>query len=231
VVQVKKAHVREAILRSADRLFKRNGYVSATTAQIATGANISVSNLYVYFGSKLSILMALYEPWLRARIHRLEGRLERETDVRRRLQLILNALWRDLPSADNGFTNNLMQALTTVSRREGYRPDLLHWVEGRIESLILSSLPPPRRRELARRGLAHMLMMAQDGFAMNFHLTPPDAGLDALIDLACDLIMGTPARAGQRKNETNSGLTHFRAISSLRTKTAPTDGRVRGRSR
>ena len=38
MAQVKKPQVREAILRSADRLFKRKGYVSATTAQIAAGA-------------------------------------------------------------------------------------------------------------------------------------------------------------------------------------------------
>jgi AcrR family transcriptional regulator len=202
VAQVKKAHVRDAILRSADRLFKRKGYVSATTAQIAKGANISESNLYVYFRSKFSILMALYEPWLRARIHRLEGRIERETDVRGRLKLILNTLWRELPSADNGFTNNLMQALTTVSRQEGYRPDLLRWVERRIESLILASLPPSRRVELVGQGLAHMLMMAQDGFAMNFHLTPSDARLDKLIELACQLIIGPPGRASRCDTKT-----------------------------
>ncbi len=194
MAQVKKAHVRDAILKSADRLFKRKGYVSATTAQIAKGAKVSESNLYVYFRSKFSILMALYEPWLRARIHTLEERLESETDTARRLKLILNALWREIPSADNGFTNNLMQALSTVSRREGYRPNLLHWVEGRIESLIMASLPPSRRAELANRGLTHILMMAQDGFALNFHLTPSDAGLDRLTDLACSLIAGSSAR-------------------------------------
>src|SRR5579885_2646589 len=99
MAQVKKAHVRDAILKSADRLFKRKGYVSATTAQIAKGAKVSESNLYVYFRSKFSILMALYEPWLRARIHTLEERLESETDTARRLKLILNALWREIPSA------------------------------------------------------------------------------------------------------------------------------------
>ena len=160
MAQVKKAHVREAILKSADRLFKRKGYVSATTAQIAKGASVSESNLYVYFGSKFSIFMTLYEPWLRARVHALEGRIENETDSRRRLKLILNALWREIPSADNGFTNNLMQALSTVTRREGYRPHLLRWVEGRIESLIMASVPPARRAEL---GAARPHPRADDG--------------------------------------------------------------------
>ena len=190
MAQVKKAHVRDAILKSADRLFKRKGYVSATTAQIAKGANVSESNLYVYFGSKFLIFITLYEPWLRAHVHALEGRIENDTDSRRRLKLILNTLWREIPSADNGFTNNLMQALSTVTRREGYRPHLLRWVEGRIESLIMASVPSARRAELGRRGLTHVLMMAQDGFALNFRLTPSDTGLKKLIDLVCDLIIG-----------------------------------------
>jgi AcrR family transcriptional regulator len=201
MAQVKKVHIREAILRSAERLFRRKGYVSATTAQIAKEAKVSESNLYVYFRSKFSILMALYEPWLRARIHWLEGRVEAETDTARRIKLILNTLWCDIPGADNGFTNNLMQALSIVSRREGYRPDLLHWVEGRIESLILASLPPSRRAELANRGLTHILMMAQDGFALNFHLTPSDASIDKLTDLACGLIVGAPTTKAAPKQK------------------------------
>ena len=41
VVQVKKAEVRDAILKSAFRLFKRKGYINTTTAQIAAGAKVS----------------------------------------------------------------------------------------------------------------------------------------------------------------------------------------------
>ena len=76
MAQVKKAHVREAILDSARRLFEKKGYVATTTAQIARAAKVSEANLYVYFNSKFDVLMALYEPWIRERIHRLEGRIE-----------------------------------------------------------------------------------------------------------------------------------------------------------
>lgn len=191
MVQVKKAEVRDAILRSAFRLFKRRGYITTTTAQIAAGAKVSESNLYIYFDSKFEILFAICDPWMRERIARLEQRLAGEPDPRQRLRTILTMLWREMPADDNGFPNNLMQALATTARREGYRPDLLHWIERRIETLILECLPAARRRRLAKGGLAHMLMMAQDGYALNHHLNPASGCPDATVDLVCDLILST----------------------------------------
>ena len=127
MVQVKKAEVRDSILKSAFRLFKRKGYVTTTTAQIAAGAKVSESNLYIYFDSKFEILFALCDPWMRERIARLERHLAGERQARRRLQIILTALWLEMPREDSGFANNLMQALATTARREGYRPELLRW--------------------------------------------------------------------------------------------------------
>ena len=190
MVQVKKAEVRDAILRSAFRLFKRKGYINTTTAQIAAGAKVSEFNLYIYFGSKFEILFAICDPWMRQRVQRLEQRLGAETDPRRRLQIILAVLWREMPTDDNGFPNSLMQALATTARREGYRPDLLRWIEERVEALIMESLPVSRRRQLARGGLAHLLMMAQDGFVLNHHLNPDSICPDATVDLVCDLLLG-----------------------------------------
>ena len=93
MVQVKKAEVRDAILKSAFRLFKRKGYITTTTAQIAAGAKVSESNLYIYFDSKFEILFALCDPWMRERITRLEQRLAGERDQRQRLRTILTLLW------------------------------------------------------------------------------------------------------------------------------------------
>jgi AcrR family transcriptional regulator len=190
VIQVKKPEVRDAILRSAFRLFKRKGYADTTTAEIAAGAKISESNLYIYFRSKLEILFTLCDPWMRERIMRLEQRIAGVRDKRRRLRMILTVLWREIPAEDRGFPNNLMQALATTTRREGYRSDLLRWIEERIEKLILDSLPEPRRARLARGDLPHLLMMAQDGFVLNYHLNSNSACPDATIDMVCDLLLG-----------------------------------------
>jgi AcrR family transcriptional regulator len=189
VVQVKKAEVREAILKSAFRLFKSKGYSVTTIAQIAAGARISESSLYIYFRSKFEILFALCDPWMRERIERLEKRAAEEPDRRRRLTLILKVLWQDMPGEDNGFPNNLMQALATTARREGYRPDLLRWIEQRIEKLILDCLTKARRKKLEKGGLAHLFMMAQDGFVLNYHLNRKSVCPDATIDMVCAMLL------------------------------------------
>jgi len=196
MAQIKKTEIREAILKSALKLFKRKGYVATTTAQIASGAGVSESNLYVYFPAKFQILFELYEAWFRDRIDDLESRLAREAAPRARLRLLLIELWRDMPLHDNGFANNLMQALTTVARAEGYRPDLLRWIESRIEAMILAAVPAARQARLVGGGLAHVLMMAQDGFVTNVHLNPSKPCSDETIELFCDLILGARRAAG-----------------------------------
>jgi len=193
VAQIKKTKVREAIIKCAYRLFKRKGYVSTTTAQIAACARISEANLYVYFNSKFQILYGLFEPWLRERIERLEERVASERAPRAKVRLLLTALWRELPSEDNGFTNNLMQALSTFAGRDKYRPELRQWVEERIEAMMLAAVPPERHAKLARGGFAHVLIMAQDGFAMHLHLKPSTPCSEATIELFCDLILGSEA--------------------------------------
>eukprot|EP01036_Dinobryon_divergens_P048468 gene48468-65021_t len=69
--QFKKTEVYDAILRSAKALFSENGYVQTSLPRIAAGAGISTANVYVYFKSKVEILYAIYDPWLRARLAQL----------------------------------------------------------------------------------------------------------------------------------------------------------------
>ncbi len=191
MAQVKKAKVRDAILKSAYKLFKRRGYVGTTTAQIADGAGVSESNVYVYFKSKSQILFELYESWMQERIARLQSELEQISDPRHRLRLILTMLWSKVPGDDNGFTNNIMQALSTMSRKDKYRSDLLHWIENSIQMMVMSAVPKSRHDAIQRGRLGHILMMAQDGFALNYHLNPDSRCDDAAIELVCDLILGS----------------------------------------
>lgn len=201
MAQVKKGAVREAILASAFRRFAEKGYASTTLAQIAADAGISTSNLYVYFGSKLAILFALYDPWLRERLVALEQELAAIADPRARLRRILLALWRDIPAEHNGFSVNLMQALSTATPEQGYSRDLLLWAESRIGRLIRASLPPERAALAEGRLLAHVLMMAFDGFALNVKLADRSRRLPAIADLMADVLLGTvpgrPDRPGQ----------------------------------
>ncbi|HEX7844050.1 MAG TPA: hypothetical protein VF469_41530, partial [Kofleriaceae bacterium] len=74
---------------------------------------------------------------------------------RARLRRILLALWRDIPAEHNGFSVNLMQALSTATPDQGYSRDLLLRAVTRIGRLIRASLPPERAAlaEVAAFGL------------------------------------------------------------------------------
>jgi AcrR family transcriptional regulator len=190
VVQVKKPAVREAILTSAFSLFSRRGYAGTTLAAIAADAGITTSNIYRYYGSKLEILYAVFGPWFTDHLDRLEVRLKRLRTPRARLRAILLALWRDIPEADNGFYNNLMQALATTTPGEGYSRDLITTLESRFSEMIRANLPPSRRHLVRRNLLAHALFMGSDGFAVNVKLNGPAPRVEDIVELMCDLLIG-----------------------------------------
>jgi AcrR family transcriptional regulator len=196
MAQHKKPEVREAILDGAFRLFSKSGYADTKLAEIAKTAHVSPGNIYIYFGSKLEILYAIYDPWLRARIEALEEELARIRSPRRRLRRLLTALWRDIPAEENGFLNNIMQAISVTNPDEGYRSTLVQWLEERIAAIVLAALPEVRRRRWRRARLAHVLIMAFDGFAIHRHLHPRKTPIDdATINAIVTMLLGEPVAA------------------------------------
>ncbi len=62
----KKQRTREQILAEARRLFEVRGLDETTMEEIAAAAEVSVGTLYNYFGSKSSLLLALFNEWMSA---------------------------------------------------------------------------------------------------------------------------------------------------------------------
>ena len=219
MAQRKKAAVRAAILDAAFRLFSERGYTGATVPQIASKAGVSTANVYSYFRSKLEIVFAIYEPWLRDRLVALEHELSLVQDPGVRLRRLITALWRDIPAANNGFTTNIMQAISAGSAEQGYESHLIKWSESRIAEML--------RRILTEAGappgdfdqMAHVLFMAFDGFSINFHLNPWAACSDEAIGLFCELLL----RGGRKPSR--------RAVTASKQRSAKRVGKNgRGRS-
>lgn len=198
MVQVKKPWVRDTILAAALRMFQRQSYEATTLAQIAREAGVSSANLYVYFASKLDILYAVYEPWMRKRIARLEEDLARTEAPFERLRLVLRTLWKDIPAEENGFVNNIVQALSTADPKTKYDPALLDWMEERIGAMLCGALPEARQPQVHAARLAHMLVMTLDGYAIHNHINPRGVADDATIDAMARMLQGDalPAMSG-----------------------------------
>ena len=194
MAQHKKSQVRDAILAGAFRLFSTHGYAATTLAAIAKSAKVSPGNVYIYFGSKLEILYAIYDPWLRARIEKLELELAAIRSPRSRVRRLLVALWREIPAEENGFLNNIMQAISVTDPNEGYRSTLVQWLEDRVGELIIEGLPAARQRRLRKARIAHVLIMAFDGFAIHRHLHPDESAIDdATINTVAAMLIGEAA--------------------------------------
>jgi AcrR family transcriptional regulator len=189
VPQFKKPAVREAILRSAKQLFSRRGYSGTNLIQIARGANISAANMYNYFKSKLEILYAIYDPWIRMRLNEIEQRMSETKGSRAKVRILLRSLWRDMPIEGNGFVNNIMQALSSAKPEDRYRPTTLRWMEGRLEQMLLTALPVGKRRKVSRARLSLFLVIAYDGFTIYRHVFPDRPVSEQTIEAAVSMIL------------------------------------------
>jgi AcrR family transcriptional regulator len=210
MAQVKKEHVRAAILESAFALFTAHGYAGTTLPMIAKGAGVSPPNVYSYFSSKLQILYAIYEPWMRQQLDRLDDELGRLRSADRRLRRIFSLLWQELPGLEHGFANNVIQAISTSTPDEEYRPHLIGWMETQIERMLLDALPAERHALVRGTELTHAIVMAMDGYIMYRHTVPDRQCSDATIDAWCRMLTAKPPKA----------LKPARAASARRTKTA-----------
>ncbi|MDH7796211.1 MULTISPECIES: TetR/AcrR family transcriptional regulator [unclassified Beijerinckia] len=205
MAQVKKAEVRDAIVAAAHELFRQHSYSGTTLRQIATAADVSLANVYSYFASKLDLLVAISDPWLRDRLEQLERDLEEIKNPRQRLRFIIAAFWREIPAEDNCFANNIMQALSTAQPTE-YDARTIEWSKQKLSEMLHKCLPAERQILLADGSCTHLLFMAFDGFSLNSRLNPKAVCTDEVIDLICNLLEGTPPRPPRRVARNKTGL-------------------------
>jgi len=191
VVQFKKKQVRQAILDSAYDLFSERGYHSTTLQDVAVYAGVGVSSLYSYFPSKLYLLYAVFEPWHKDAFEQLEKRVLRLKLPRERLRAVLLGLWRDIPSANIGLTNSLMEALASADPKQEKPIPLLRWTEERLSKLLNHALSVNGRVD--RDALSTLFIMAYDGFVINRRLNDL-RDIERLSDAMCDILLGPAAR-------------------------------------
>jgi AcrR family transcriptional regulator len=196
MAQFKKDEVRDAILNSAAKLFRKEGYTQIGLRAIAKDADVSLTSIYVYFNSKIDVLYHLYSPWFTKRIEKLRDDALAIPDPEKRLRFIVESLWRDIPRED-GLAANLIEAVSTARLEDHYTPQLVPWARKLIGELISDSivghpiLTPEKVPEFV-----YILLMAFDGFTINQRLTGSDTCTDTMIDIMCALLQ---ARGPKKK--------------------------------
>ena len=188
MVQVKKKQVRQAIVDSAYGLFSEHGYHSTTLQDVAELAGVGVSSLYSYFPSKLHLLYAVFEPWHKDAFEKLEKRVLALKSPRDRLRAILLGLWRDIPIANIGLTNSLMEALASADPQQKKLVPLLKWTEERLMKLLNKALPENGSRRIDHEALSTLFIMAYDGFVINRRLNDL-RDIEKLSEAMCDILL------------------------------------------
>lgn len=193
MVQFKKKQVRQAIVDSAYDLFSERGYHSTTLQDVAEYAGVGVSSLYSYFPSKLHLLYAVFEPWHKDAFEQLETRVLRLKTPRERLRAVLLGLWRDIPSANIGLTNSLMEALASADPKQKKPIPLLMWTEQRLSKLLNHAQSENGIGRVDQDALSTLFIMAYDGFVINRRLNDL-RDIERLSDAMCDILLGPAAR-------------------------------------
>jgi hypothetical protein len=111
---------------------------------------------------------------------------------------IVQKLWRDIPADRNAFSNNIIQAISVATPEDRYDPALLRWAERKIASLLSCSLPKGRVARIDCGQFAHILMMAFDGFSVNYRINREISCDDTIIRQMCTAFLGTPAITTRR---------------------------------
>lgn len=190
MAQVKKVEVRNAILDSAYLLFKEKGYLNCKMSQIAAAAGTAASNMYVYFPSKVHLFYEVFGPILEAQLDALSVAVNRISEPREKLRLILMTVWQDIVREDNYFAHNLMEAIISTREKEKKPHGQLAKSVERIQGMLFESLPVERQHLLKDSSIAYLILMAFDGFVINAKIEEID-NMDALVDRVCDLLLGS----------------------------------------
>jgi AcrR family transcriptional regulator len=193
VVQVKKKQIRQAILDSAYDLFSERGYHGTTLQDVAELAGVGVSSLYSYFPSKLHLLYAVFEPWYKDAFEQLEKRVRRLKSPRDRLRTLLIGLWRDIPIANIGLTNSLMEALASADPAQEKPVPLLKWTEERLIKMLREAMPAEDSDRIDYDALSTLFIMAYDGFVINRRLNDL-RDIERLSDAICNVLAAPTGR-------------------------------------
>jgi len=154
VTTPKAAQTRQAIVDTAMRLFRQDGYDRTTMRGIASGAGVSVGNAYYYFASKEHLVQAFYDGLQVEHAELSVGVIERESGFAERLEGVLLA-WLDVAEPHHAFAGQFFRnAADPTSPLSPFSPESAPARDASIaifESLVAGSdvkLAPALRREL-----------------------------------------------------------------------------------
>ena len=155
---------RTRLVEAADQLFHQQGVSNTTLANIATLADVPLGNVYYYFKSKDSIILAVIDRRKRA-VQSLFSEWNEQTDIKSRLQSFINHAMT-LAEEASQFGDALGSLCQELGKQggnisdaaSGLMQDVLSWCETQFQSL--------GRSEVDSKKLALNLVASLQGISL-----------------------------------------------------------------
>lgn len=204
VARVTQEHVdarRDTILRSAARLFARQGVSGATMQEIANEADLSAGAIYRYYNSKEELLRAVFEDATTRNEQIFQDIAEKATSPLNALEQIGRWVWVEQDDRDDMICQ-IQMALGAAQDPEDLGVDLTQTREASREMLENLIRQAQDAGEIDRSVNAHHLAVILETTTMGVQMFKLDhpSGLDteAVFDLFVKMVSGLGPRAGEQ---------------------------------
>ena len=197
MAQVKKAIVRDAIMRAAFGLFSQKDYAATSLVEIAHTAGVSPASLYVYFPSKFKILWAVLRQWLVEEMNALEKEIQKITDPTGKLEHVLYGLWEKIPAANSNLAANFVHGIATSPPDDAECRNTVLYLEDRLNDLLQHCIPADRRAMFGQNTeFSRFVILTFDGLIVTSRFRCSEHQIDDLVRIACMMVLGPSGEAG-----------------------------------
>ena len=181
---------RRRILEAAAEVFAKDGYAGAKVAEIARTAGVADGTIYLYFESKESLLLTLFEELTGEFIEEAREEIEKVDDPREQLSRLASIHLGKLHAHRD------LAVVFQVELRQSMR-HLTHITKSRLKiylRLIKTILEEGQRRGMVRHDLdpivgAHIVFGSLDALITSWVLSGQPTNLDRYGDTVADLLM------------------------------------------
>ncbi|HHV61350.1 MAG TPA: TetR/AcrR family transcriptional regulator [Firmicutes bacterium] len=189
---------RERILDAAQKVFSEKGFYNATVEEIADLASIGKGTVYLYFKSKVEILVSLIESRIKEIKALILQESRRPTTVGERVRNIITMQF-SFYSLYKDFLKVFLSEIGEISGEFGQRlararADLIET----IDDILKSEIEKGNLREFASRIIAYALMGATNAVAFEWlvkeNKDPDEECISQLCDFCLYGIAGAPPR-------------------------------------
>ncbi|SFA95843.1 transcriptional regulator, TetR family [Lentibacillus halodurans] len=146
---------KEAIIQSAIEVFRKKGIEKATVSDIVKGAGIAQGTFYLYFSSKLSVMLSIAEVMTEKILHEIHENVHEALPFHRKLEVVVDIVFDMIKEYREVFaliyaglaSTEYMQEWDAIY--ESYYAWFSHQLEqAKADGVVRDSLHPERTAEI-----------------------------------------------------------------------------------